>query len=332
MDSRVFFNSVLAGLAIAISLFFGGCDKIKDLISISDEWYLEEPFPGRNRSNPVAFSLNNYGYVGLGWNEGGLNDFWRFDSWDLDTIPAWDTVAYFPGAGRKEAVSFTIGNYAYVGLGGDYIKHKARDTFYNDFYKYDGMLDQWTKVATFPGLGRMGGMAFSDGQYGYVLGGRSVLENGTEVFAKDFWLYNPLSNEWSRQPDFQGEGRQNGVAFYLQNTAYVGTGFGTGGKNYDDFWLYNPKTQAWSRGPNFLGGSREGAIAYATDTLAYVGLGWKNGVLMNDFWEFAPKSNSWAKRKDFAGSARTNSACFSFGRIGYVGVGYNSRDFWFYQP
>src|SRR5579859_7916825 len=63
------------------------------------------------------------------------------------TLPgAWDKMGSFEGIPRSGAVSFVIGNYAYVGTG----FNAESNTKLKDFWKYDATADTWTPMADLP--------------------------------------------------------------------------------------------------------------------------------------------------------------------------------------
>ncbi|MBL7891058.1 MAG: hypothetical protein JNL63_00400, partial [Bacteroidia bacterium] len=67
----------------------------------------------------------------------------------------WTKMADFPGVARINTVSFTIGHYAFVGLGNN------GSTTYNDMYKWNQKTNVWTKIADYPGGGNLAPIAFA---------------------------------------------------------------------------------------------------------------------------------------------------------------------------
>lgn len=65
------------------------------------------------RSNAVAFTLNGYGYIACGAASGALNSVWEYDS-GTDT---WELKTSFEGTTRQDAIAFSNGSRAFVGLG-----------------------------------------------------------------------------------------------------------------------------------------------------------------------------------------------------------------------
>lgn len=65
------------------------------------------------RSNAVSFSLNNYGYIVSGVQNGSSSSVWQYNP-IKDT---WMEMTGFEGSSRQDAISFSNGNKAFVGLG-----------------------------------------------------------------------------------------------------------------------------------------------------------------------------------------------------------------------
>jgi hypothetical protein len=99
------------------------------------------------------FSLGNKGYVVF-----SNNNVWQFDP-DLFT---WTRKSDFPGQARNLAISFVLGEFAYMGTGTttDHLE-------YNDIWKYDPVADFWTLVSSVPGV-RHSAVAFTVNNKAYV--------------------------------------------------------------------------------------------------------------------------------------------------------------------
>ena len=124
-----------------------------------------------------------------------------------DEVGNWKKVESFGGMGRLGAVSFVLGERAYVGTG---ISENAREL--KDFYYCTANSDKdivWNRdTATFPGGARLGAVAFSTGKVAYVgLGYSAGQHQGstrTEEYFDDFintmekrgrkWLLNSLAS------------------------------------------------------------------------------------------------------------------------------------------
>lgn len=124
------------------------------------DWALGASFPGEPRSQAVAFVIDDYAYVGLGYRcefiapdiyrrQQFFYDFWEYDPSLTTEINgrsyegSWRRMADFPhedpsthdGGGRRDAVAFSFSDsedrHGYVGLGRGHL-----DKAYNDFYSF----------------------------------------------------------------------------------------------------------------------------------------------------------------------------------------------------
>jgi N-acetylneuraminic acid mutarotase len=164
---------------------------------------------------------------------------------------------------------------------------------------------------------------------------------------------------WIRKAEYNGNARRKAACFVIGDTAYVGTGQGTGSDNtahgLNDFWKYDPVKDTWTTiaalGPNGVDVngiqniySRFGASAFTVGSKGYVTTGYSNtnnnvfGPL-KDTWEYDPATNSWAQKADFLGNARLSAVGFGLGDYGYVGTGTaaegsgtNYADFYKFTP
>ena len=181
---------------IMLGLFFVACHSNDDTWG---DWSRGYPFSGRPRTGAVTFTLNGEVYVGLGRNEDVeekdkyLTDFWKFNG------TRWVSVASFPTVGRAGAVAFVVGEeghqVAYVGTG--YREYLGDETYYDDFYTFDGVSWSATAVTTLPKPadrkdgGRRDGIAFSLNGKGYV--GTGLVSGGMVV--NDIYVSIPLNQE-----------------------------------------------------------------------------------------------------------------------------------------
>ncbi len=195
----------------------------------------------------------------------------------------WIKYSDYEGNTRSGAVGFTIGEFAYVGLGTD------GEDYLTDFWRYDPSRNFWEQMTPFPGTGRISAIGLSINGKGYVGTGFNADLEVEEL--DDFWEYDPIANSWTQRARFQGGARYSAVAFTVLGKGYVGTGFD--GSYLKDFWSYDPTSDSWSQTVSLFGSKREGAVAFVVDDVAYVGAGINNGQFLYDFWSFVPESNSW---------------------------------------
>ncbi len=197
----------------------------------------------------------------------------------------WARRSEYEGVGRTEAVSFTIGDFVYVGSGFD-----GRYRL-NDFWKFDQVMSTWIRIADFPGTARSSAIAFTINGKAYF--GTGYDDNGN--YLKDIWEYNPVSNSWTRKADFGGTARFNATAFAIGNYGYVTTGYD--GNYLKDNWRYDAANDKWDQVASLTGSKRTEAVSFVYNGQAYVLTGQNNGSYLNDFWVYDPETNTWAEKR-----------------------------------
>lgn len=235
----------------------------------------------------------------------------------------WSKMANLPTFGRGGASTFSIGDYGYWSGGTDGTNE------YNELWRYDRVLNQWTQKASMP-TNKIGGVGFTINGIGYVsLGSNS-----------DLYAYNPVTNTWTQKSPFPSIAKHGAVCFVIGNSAYIGLGYDNSGNVYSDFWEYNSTTDTWTQKANFIGAARTHTGFFSLNGKGYVGLGlinW-NTPLAKDFYEYNPNTNTWAQKGDFPGVERYVPFSFANSTNGYIGGGEivyptttNLSDFWEYN-
>ena len=327
---RIYLN--VFSLFVLCSLF--SCHSNNIPYTQSGNWVAEGQLNGPARSEAVSFVIDNFAYVGTGWD--GLNtrfsDFWKYD--EFNNI--WTQVDSFPGTPRSSAIAFTAGGKGYVGTGYDGFN------YLNDFYEYDPTGNSWTKKANFAGSPRYEAVAFGLGNLGYAGTGF----DGSNAL-KDFYQYDPSIDTWT-DVGFSGNKRYGAVTFTYKNKAYLVTGVNSGIMQ-SDFWVFNPAsdTAKWSELrhiSNFSSDSyddaytnivRWNACAFVIPPYAYISTG-ENGVFYTYTWEYVfPDGNGggdlWTPKTPFEGPATTGAIGFTVdpnsknpGGGGFIGTGRSS--------
>jgi N-acetylneuraminic acid mutarotase len=91
-------------------------------------WIQLTDFGGVGRYGASGFSIDNKGYIGLGW--GGISNF-QNDFWEYNPINnQWIQKANFPGMARTGGSSFTINNRGYIVAG------RKKDIYTQDLWEY----------------------------------------------------------------------------------------------------------------------------------------------------------------------------------------------------
>lgn len=260
---------------------------------------------------------------------------------DTTKLGNWVRRADYQGDARREAVSFVIGDTAYVGTGTSGVDG---GTLLSSFYKYDPVKDNWTAVASLAdvndptrNLARTGASAFAAGGKGYVTTGTDADFRSL----KDTWEYDPATNSWAGKAEFPGAGRYFAVGFSVKGMGYVGTGY-DGGNNMSDFYKYNPATNSWSPA-NSLKDKRRQAIAFVIGDSAYVVTGSGAGSTPTRMYVYDANNDIWNEKAkienatddsfddDYSSISRYGGVAFVINNKGYVTTGSSSAT-WEYDP
>ncbi len=207
----------------------------------------------------------------------------------------WRSKGIVPFGHRAGALSFSIGNFVFIGGG------ELTDETINDFWCYNGLSDSWTCLAEFPGERRNGAIAFSVRGNGYWgLGQRKGV--GFRSYLKDLYEYQPAKNKWFKKRDFAGTQRIDAVAFAINFKAYVGLGFD--GEYKADIYQYDPLKDSWLQIAPFAGGPVSASLSVSNFTKGFViaGDAWANNQKF--VYEYLPATNQWQRKNDLPAGAR----------------------------
>lgn len=291
------------------------------------DWAAEAQLNGPARSEAVSFVIDNFAYVGTGWD--GLvtryNDFWKYDP--VNNI--WSQVISMPdGTGRSSAVGFAAAGKGYVGTG------YSGSNYLKDFYEFDPAANLWTRKADYAGGSCYEAVAFGIGDFGYVGTGF----DGANAL-KDFYKYDPALDSWTIL-GFSGNKRYSAVAFVCNNIGYVVTGVNNGIMQ-TDFWKIDPyrdstkwtelrhisnySTDSYDDGYTTI--VRMNGSVFVEGDQAYISTG-ENGVYNNNTWEYDIPNDRWIEKTPFEGPQTTGAVAFSLnaapGGGGFIATGRNS--------
>lgn len=240
----------------------------------------------------------------------------------------WTKGADFPGTARSGAVSFVIGDTAYIGTGTN------GTAYYNDFYKFDKTKGTWSQIKNFPGESRYGAVSF-------VLNGEAYVGTGynnTSKYLMDFYKYNPIYGEWHPVADFGGSARYLAVAFSIGNKGFVGTGIDAVDES-SNFYSYDPSNDSWTAVAGLsTSKKRKSAVGFSINNKGYIASGLYHDdyttFIFSDVQEFDPSTNTW-KEKVFADSKLSNkqgAAVFTMDNKAYLVGGSNTRSTILFDP
>jgi len=198
----------------------------------------------------------------------------------LSAQTSWTQKANFPGGQRAFTSAFTIGHYAFVGMGynGNYLY---------DFYKWNETTNTWSSIPNYPGAGSYDATAFTIEGKGYVCLGLNG--SGTTT---DIWRYDTITNTWAQMATFPGIERYDCEAFVIGHKAYLIAGSISGPPYLQDVWVYDAHQNTWTQKANWPGGLVEEVICFAIGNHGYVGDGWYPGCIQQMF-KYDTTNDSW---------------------------------------
>ncbi len=333
---------IIGMLALAVVSTIISCKGDDDEETLIGNWLVRKDFKGNARSQAVAFSIGNFGYVGSGYNfdkDVRLKDFWAYDA-ELDN---WTQVASLDegvnavghAKARSGAVAFAINDKGYVGLG------KDEENMLGDFWVYNPSNNTWDtlKAANQGPSARYGAVAFAINNIGYVGTGN----DGSNQM--DFWAYDPGTNSWTEKNSYQSKVSE-AVAFVLDGKGYICAGYHNGYNK--DFYAYSPETNTWeakrptdnvsdeSYDNDYSTMKRRKAVAFVIGSKAYITTGDVETSSKQDVWEYDPATDLWIEKSNFEGNVRTEAVAFSIGDRAFVTTGVAGTtdfdDMWEFKP
>lgn len=118
---------------------------------------------------PVGFAVNGKGYLATGVaSNGSVAEVYEFTPTSGNGI--WEKKRNFFGAVRQKAVSFVIGDKAYIATGSN-AGFKGELSTFNDLWEYDSENDFWVQKTDIDEFNMDSGTAFTIDGKGYVYGG-----------------------------------------------------------------------------------------------------------------------------------------------------------------
>jgi len=183
---------------------------------------------------------------------------------------------------------------------------------------FDGLNETWSAIASMPGgQERQYSLAFSDANFGYILGGI----NCANVCLNDFWRYSPLTNTWTALPNCPSQGKQGMSCFVIGSKVLVIGGRLSNGVISNEVWEYDLLLETWVQKNNLpFAGSFRGA-AFAINGIGYCCYGLTNNGnfnrliysynQINDTWLAIP--NVSLPARNYIGCAVTSNKAFLYG-------------------
>jgi len=255
------------------------------------------------------------------------------------TNTRWHKQSNFSGSVLENAVAFSVGDNAFVGLGTD------RTSFQTIFWKYSpqnessdqaSKKNSWEQAEAFPAQARISAVAFTIGNKGYA-GTGMVGPESAKKGSNDFWEYNPEKNSWTQKTSFPGGIRYGAIGFSINGKGYIALGADQN-TYYNDLWEYDPASNRWTKKADFPENGKADASVFVIAQDAYVLFGQKKEIFptKKTSWKYSQAKNEWKQFADFPGAARVGAIAFSFKNKGYALAGTSGavkrfQDFWEYD-
>jgi len=257
----------------------------------NDAWTRKADFPGIARSGGIAFVIDSFAYVGLGWD--GNQSFSDLYKYNPDSNK-WSSVAAYPGLGGVAYFSAVIDRKAYVGGGGG-----VGGTRQKDFWEYNPTTNAWTQLGDLKFGKRANGISFSRDSIIYL--GMGLDSFG--VAHNDFWSYNTNSNDWTKLSSLPGDPRVAAKSIVFDNNAIICAGHKVGSIELSDYYTYNFKSGNWRRIEGPSDSVRSQSSTFTINGVGYLFAG-QNGSnqTLNDLWSLEKKSKGIAQSVSSCGS------------------------------
>lgn len=225
------------------------------------------------------------------------------------------TCAPIP-APRASAISFVVGDYAYVFGGRD-----AEEHYLNDLWRYDMSNDTWTSMGVTPLKGRVNATACVYNGIAYLGLGFNGQYSSSTGYLSDWWSYDANTNTWQQLSDFPANTTARAISLVGDGELYVGYGFCW---TYErDMYRYDIAKNTWSfidvhlDRKAFTFPTRSfGGVGATCQTRYFAGTGFR-AYSLNWWGEFLPEGD-WVKRKNVPGYKRTTAACTATNDFVYV--------------
>jgi len=254
----------------------------------------------------------------------------------------WRQIADAPGILRRDAVSFSIDNYGYVGAG---LEDPHAISVPKPFWKYDPSNNTWESIADFSYFGygttepyaNLVALVANNKAYvglGYDLGPQYRMQ-----------VYDPMANSWNQSTGIGNNDPTQAVdgstVFMINNQGYIVSGRKSNTVVSAKVWAFDPSTGQWTGKVDFPGAARWEAAGFVADGKGHVIGGMPctpcSGFELSDHWEYDTANDSWTQRADHPGQKRRRALGFSIGNIGFlmggeIGNGTVLKDFWMYDP
>lgn len=203
----------------------------------------------------------------------------------------------------------------------------------NDFYQYDPVTDEFSRLEDFPGGAR--GFAIGD-----TWNGKAYFGFGSSINFRynDLWEYDASSETWTELAVCPCRPRTHPALIAHNDKVFVGLGSSSAG-DQNDWWIYDIATDSWTQGAGFPAAQRHHPYQFAIGDFIYVGFGHGGSNIYNTWYRYDPSDDTWVQVQSLPGEGRVAGQQFSWNDKGYIlsGEGEDHAamvdgEFWSYDP
>lgn len=230
------------------------------LCGLCQQWQTTT-MPLSPRDDGAAFSVNGFGYYGLGGDNSAVYQS-DFAQYSLATN-TWSGAPSLPGAGRQYTAVMEFDSLAVV-CGG-----QLAGGYSNEVFAFDG--SKWTQKRDAPFAPRSNCAAFVVDGLGYLAGGRDG-----EHYLNDFWQYNPQTDRWQQLDTLPFSPRDEMSAFALNGRGHLLLGRDSNGL-IAEHWRWDAFEKEWEQLADFGGGPLSHGSAVVVGSLVLLA-GGNNGI------------------------------------------------------
>jgi len=215
---------------------------------------------------------------------------------------------------RASATTFVVNGEAYIFAGRDSMR-----TIYNDLWRYNPETDSWTSLGETPLSPRVNATACTKGDKVYIGLGFNGNFFIKDSYLRDWWCYDPGTNEWTRLADYPNANTDCATAFVSANELYVGYGYSAG--YVRDMFRYSISTDTWDSidvHVSYHGYPTRsfGGTGCTCQNRHFMGSGYYGASL--DWWAEFVDGTHWEKRTAIPGKTRTLAASAATDNYVYV--------------
>jgi N-acetylneuraminic acid mutarotase len=246
---------------------------------VTDTWEELPDFPGPVRTQAYGTARGTKAYMGFGGTSNSpYNDLWEYDA----TTEEWTQLADCPCQPRYHPAFVQLEGKIFVGMGNGQFGNLR------DWWEYDIPTDTWTQRDNLPGPTRHHPFYFGIDSIAYVGFGHGSVGGSSANIYKDFYKYDPSTEEWTQLNTFLGEARVAGTQFDYNGKGYILSG---DGDNHSfmaegEFWEYDPALDEWTQLPSHPGSSRWAPGNFVIDNYVYFMCGLSTVRLESDMMRF----------------------------------------------